>query len=83
MRVIATAIPKSQIAMYSDMFKERILNPLKFKKNITRRDLTEQRISESVMQFNSADQSMSETSFEELFVGQNSVSGNPYDDSKF
>jgi hypothetical protein len=41
--------------MYSEKFKERILNPLKFKKNITRRDLTEQRISESVMQFNSAD----------------------------
>ena len=69
--------------MYSEKFKERILNPLKFKKNITRRDLTEQRISESVMQFNSADQSLSETSFEELYVGRNFVDSNPYGDSAF
>ena len=35
--------------------KERFLNPIKFKKNITRRDITEQRITDSVKQFNSAD----------------------------
>ena len=35
------------------------------------------------MQFNSADQSLSETSFEELYVGRNSVDSNPYGDSAF
>ena len=50
--------------------KERILNPLKFKQNVTRRDLTEQRISQSVLNYNSTDKSLGETSFEDLYVGR-------------
>ncbi len=60
MRAVTTAIPKSQIEYYANLKKEKIFNPLKFKKNVTRRDLTEQRITTSVMQFNSADVSLSE-----------------------
>ena len=67
--------------MYSDQMRERILNPLKFKQNITRRDLTEQRISQSVLQYNSTDKSLGETSFEDLYVGRQTEDGNPYDDS--
>lgn len=37
------------------MAKEKYLNPLKFKQNITRRDLTEQKIYETIKSYNTAD----------------------------
>lgn len=48
MRPTMTAINKEQIEYRSDQIKQKILNPLKFKKNVTRRDLTCQKISQSI-----------------------------------
>jgi MOSC domain-containing protein YiiM len=78
LRPTQTAINRDHIEHKSKVLKEKIMNPLKFKKNITRRDLTEQKISESVQKFNTADAqtALNQQSVDDLFIGSN-----PYDDS--
>ena len=55
LRPTQTAIAISQIEYKSKLMKDKIMNPLKFKATITRRDITEQKITDSIKQFNSAD----------------------------
>jgi hypothetical protein len=73
-KAFKSAIPPQIIEMKSKQLLEKQLNPLKFKQNVTRRDLTEQRITDSILSYNTADPQMTD----DLFIGHFAYDDSPY-----
>ncbi len=65
-----TAIPREVINDKILVIKDRLLNPNKYRSNVTRRNVTEQRIYESIRQYNMPSQNYFQRDQAQFFVGR-------------